>query len=104
MKVPWTEHKTNEEILKMIETERKIMEKSTEEMAGSHPETCMTVTHYCMRMTLEGQIQGGEGLRLAYGRPRTMLLGWLLKTEEEEEVKRTKDVRPCRQGLKLCVF
>ena len=39
MKVPWTEHKTNEEILKMIETERKIMEKSTEEMARSHPET-----------------------------------------------------------------
>ena len=23
MKVPWTEHKTNEEILKMVETERK---------------------------------------------------------------------------------
>ena len=26
MKVPWTEHKTNEEILKMDETERKIMD------------------------------------------------------------------------------
>ena len=26
MKVPWTEHKTNEEILKMVETERKIMD------------------------------------------------------------------------------
>jgi len=25
MKVPWTEQKTNEEILKMVETERKIM-------------------------------------------------------------------------------
>ena len=25
MKVPWTEHKTNEEILQMVETERKIM-------------------------------------------------------------------------------
>ena len=23
MKVPWTEHKTNEKILKMVETERK---------------------------------------------------------------------------------
>jgi len=26
MKVPWTEHKTNEEILKMVETEIKIMD------------------------------------------------------------------------------
>jgi len=26
MKVPWTEHKTNEEILKMVETERKPMD------------------------------------------------------------------------------
>jgi len=26
MKVPCTEHKTNEEILKMVETERKIMD------------------------------------------------------------------------------
>jgi len=26
MKVPWTEHKTNEEILQMVETERKIMD------------------------------------------------------------------------------
>jgi len=30
MKVPWTEHKTNEEILQMVETE---------EMTRSHPET-----------------------------------------------------------------
>ena len=26
MKVPWTEHKTNEEILKMVEIERKLMD------------------------------------------------------------------------------
>ena len=26
MKVPWTEHKTNEEILQMVETEREIMD------------------------------------------------------------------------------
>jgi len=25
MKVPWTEHKTNEEILQMVETEREII-------------------------------------------------------------------------------
>jgi len=26
MKVPWTEHKTNEEILQMVATEREIMD------------------------------------------------------------------------------
>jgi len=31
-----------------------------------------------LRITLEGQIQGKQ----AYGRPRTMLLDWLLKIEE----------------------
>jgi len=31
-----------------------------------------------LRITLEGQIQGKK----AYGRPRTMLLDWLLETEE----------------------
>ena len=31
-----------------------------------------------LRITLEGQIQGKK----AYRRPRTMLLDWLLKTEE----------------------
>ena len=41
MKVPWTEHKTNEEMLQMLETERNNghHQKQTEEMARSHPET-----------------------------------------------------------------
>ena len=69
MKVPWTKHKTNEEILKMVETERKIMDtvRSRQKRYDS-----------LLRITLEGQIQGKK----AYGRPRTMLLGWLLKTGE----------------------
>jgi len=35
------EHKTNEEILQMVETEREIMDtvRSQQEMARSHPET-----------------------------------------------------------------
>ena len=70
MKVPWTEHKTNEEILKMVETERKIMDTIRSRHILRHD--------WLLRITLEGQIQGKK----AYGRPRTMLLDWLLKTEE----------------------
>jgi len=66
MKVPLTEHKTNEEILKMVE--RKIMDtvRSRQKRWLGH-----TLRHdSLLRITLEGQIQGKK----AYGRPRTMLL------------------------------
>ena len=33
-----------------------------------------------LRITLEGQIQGKK--KKAYGRPRTMLVDWLLKTRD----------------------
>ena len=75
MKVPWTEHKTNEEILQMVETEREIMYtvRSRQKSWLGH-----ILRHdSLLRITL-GQIQGKK----AYGRPRTMLLDWLLKTEE----------------------
>jgi len=76
IKVPWTEHKTNEEILQMVETERKIMDtvRSRQKRWLGH-----ILRHdSLLRITLEGQIQ----VKKAYGRPRTMLLDWLLKTEE----------------------
>jgi len=85
MKVPWTEHKTNEEILKMVETEREIMDivRSRQKIWLGH-----ILRHdSLLRITLEGQIQGKK----VYGRPRTMLLDWLLKMEEGnisyEEIK-----------------
>jgi len=76
MKVPWTEHKTNEEILKMVETERKLMGtvRSRQKRWLGH-----ILRHdSLLRITLEGQIKGKK----AYRRPSTMLLDWLLKTQE----------------------
>jgi len=91
MKVPWTEHKINEEILKMVETEREMMDtvRSRQKRWLGH-----ILRHdSLLRITLEGQIQGKE----AYGRPRTMLLDWLLKTEEGnisyEELKMSAHVK-----------
>jgi len=69
-------HKTNEEILQMVETERKIMDtfRSRQKRWPGH-----ILRHdSLLRITLERQIQGKN----SYGRPRTMLLDWLLKTEE----------------------
>jgi len=71
MKVPWTEHKTNEEILQMVETEREIMDtvRSRQKRWLGHRHDSL------LRITLEGQIRGKK----AYGRPRTIVLDWLLK-------------------------
>jgi len=78
MKVPWTEYKTNEEILQTVETEREmeIMDTVRSRQKGwlGH-----ILRHdSLLRITLEGQIQGKK----VYRRPRTMFLDWLLKTEE----------------------
>jgi len=68
MKVPWTEHKTNEEILQMVETEREIIMdtvRSRQKRRIGH-----ILRHdSLLGIMLEGQIQGKK----AYGRPRTML-------------------------------
>jgi len=91
MKVPWTEHKTNEEILQMVETEREIMD-----TVRSRQKRCLgqILRHdSLLRIMLEGQIQGKK----AYARPRTMLLDWLLKIEEGninyEELKMSAQYR-----------
>ena len=77
-RLPLTEHKTMkiEEILQMVETEKEIMDtvRSRQKRWLGH-----ILRHdSLLRITLEGQIQGKK----AYGRPKTMLLDWLLKTEE----------------------
>ena len=70
MKVRWSEHKTNEEILQVVETEREIIN-----TVGSRQKRWLG---HILRYDLEGQIQGKK----VYGRPRTMFLDWLLKTQE----------------------
>jgi len=60
----------------MVETEREIMDsvRSRQKRWLGH----ILRQGLLLRITLEGQIQGIK----VYGRPRTMLLDWLLKTEE----------------------
>ena len=78
MKVPWTEHKTNEEILQMVATEREIMNTVRSRQKRWLGHILRHDSLLRLRITSEGQIQGKK----VYGRPRIMLLDWLLKTEE----------------------
>jgi len=56
MKVPWSEHKTNEEILKMVETERKI----TDTVRSRQKRWLGHILRHdsLLRITLERQILG----------------------------------------------
>jgi len=59
----------------MVETEREIMDtvRSRQQRRLSH-----ILRHDSLLRITSGQIQGKK----VYGRPRTMFLDWLLKTEE----------------------
>jgi len=76
VRVLWTERKTGEEVLNMVETEGGMMDA----IGGRQKRWLGHILRHdsLLRITLEGQIQGKK----AYGRPRTMLSDWLLKTEE----------------------
>ena len=56
MKVPWTEHKTNEDILQMVETEREIVDtvSSRQKRWLGHIRRHDSL----LRILLAGQIQG----------------------------------------------
>jgi len=77
MKVSWIEHKTNEEVLQMVDTEREMMDtlRSRQKRWLGH----IPRHDSLLRITLQGRIVGKRGR----GRPRTMFLDWLLKTEED---------------------
>jgi len=60
MKVSWTEHKTNEEVLQMVDTEREMMDtlRSQQKRWLGH-----ILRHdSLLRITLEGQILGEKRL------------------------------------------
>jgi len=72
MKVRWSEHKTNEEILQVVETEREIIN-----TVGSRQKRWLG---HILRYDLEGQIQGKK----VYKRPRTMFLDIVLGLATED--------------------
>ena len=88
MKVLWTEHKTNEEMLQMLETERNNghHQKQTEEMARSHPET---------RLITENNVRKINTGKQGSWETKNNVLG--LATDDggrQYQLQRTKDVCP----------
>ena len=61
MKVSWTEHKTNEQVLQKVDTEREIMDtlrsqKSTEDMVRSYPKTWFITEDDVRRTNTRGKV------------------------------------------------
>jgi len=95
MKVSLTEYRTNEEVLQMVEAETEIIDTLSEvdrRDGWLHLET---------RLIIE-DIRRTHPREECCGTPRTVFLGWLLKTEEAtvgyEDLKMlTQDRSSCRQ-------
>src|SRR5260221_12726989 len=71
LKISWTEHKTNEEVLNMVNEKRKLMEtirKRQKNWIGHILRRDLLLT-----TVLEGRIQGKK----VPGRPRIMTLDWM---------------------------
>jgi len=90
MEVLWTEQRTNEEVLQMVEAERETLVSRQKRWIDDNLRHDSLLTSM-----LEGQIQGKKGC----GRPRTIFLDWLLKMEEAtigyEDVQMLAQDRSC---------
>ena len=78
LKVSWTEHKKNDEVLRTVETRRELMDtlRTRQKRWLGH------VFHHgtLVTLVLEGRLLGKKGR----GRPKEMLLSWLLELSDED--------------------
>jgi len=78
LKISWTEHKKNVEVLKTVEARRELIDtlRSRQKTWLGH-----VLCHGSLvRTVLEGRLPGKKGR----GRPKEMLLSWLLETDVED--------------------
>src|ERR1700733_9441031 len=71
-KISWTEQKTNEEVLEMIDEERKLMKTIGERQRKWIGHTLRGES--LLRMVIEGKMEG----KRTRGRPRQMMLHWMM--------------------------
>jgi len=94
MIVPWTEHKTNEEILQIVETERKIMDtvRSRQKRWLGH------ILRHDSLLRNENNVRrtntGEEGLRETKNDTFGLAIELIEDRGRQYQLPRTKDVRP----------
>ena len=78
LKVSWTEHKKNDEVLRTVETRRELMNtlRTRQKRWLGHVLRHGTL----VKTVLEGRLLGKKGR----GRPKEMLLSWLMETNDED--------------------
>lgn len=81
-RVSWKEHKTNEEILKMVEEERSVI-KTIRERQRKWMGHIMR-GDYLLRDIIEGRMEG----KTTRERPRVMLLDWAMEKNGYSKMKR----------------
>ena len=84
MKIPWTQHASNEQILGMVDESRSLMESLRKRQKN-------WIGHFLrhdslLQKVIEGRFQGQK----TPGRPRTMLLDALMQEDEESVIDYAK--------------
>ena len=81
----WKDYKTKEEVLQLVQEERSLIgtirKRQLDELAGAHLEG-----DSLLRTVLEGRMEG----KSVPGRPRKMMMDWLM---DRENGRRYKDIK-----------
>jgi len=84
MKIPWTQHASNEQILGMVDESRSLLETLSKRQKNGLG--MFDITPYYRRSSKEGLFQRKK----TPGRSRAMLLDAMMQEEEESEINYTK--------------
>lgn len=94
MKIKWTEHKTNEEVLEMVEEKRMLIKTIRERQKNWVGHVLRSDT--LLRTVWEGRM---EGKKMA-GRPRTKLLDWIIQETDNRTYDNLKKLALDRRRWK----
>ena len=83
MKIPWTQHASNEQILEMVDESRSLLETLRKRQKNG---LGMSWHDSLLQKVIEGRFQG----KRTPGRPRAMLLDTLMQEDEESEIDYTQ--------------
>jgi hypothetical protein len=98
MKISWTEHKTNDDVLKIVQEERTMIDTIRRRQKNwiGH----ILRGNSLLKTVLEGRMQGKK----TQGRPRTMLLDWMKSKELSRGFKEVKEMAQDRSEWRCWNF
>ena len=97
MKVKWTEHRTNTEVLEMVQEKRSLMNtiRQRQKKWLGH----LLRGDSLVRTVMEGRMLGKK----VPGRPRMTAMDWMMNKKDQQTYKKLKDRVQDRRGWQLWI-